>query len=117
MNDNHPCTKKFKELPASINLPLGDPLTIHQNLMWTWKISNMQENDQINLLCNICTRMGSLSKDSDELKKQITVLTHNMHLKLGIPTDEIFFDKFNKKIENLCSCLSDLTKREIQCSL
>ena len=115
MNDKHPHTEKFKELPASINLPLGDPSTIHQNSMWTFKISNMQENDQINLLRNICTRMGSLSKDSDELKKQITVLTYDMHLKLGIPTDEIFFDEFNRKIENLCGFLMDtiLTNREI----
>ena len=113
MNNDHPHTEKFKELPASINLPLGDPSTIHHNSMWTWKISNMQEKDQIRLLCNICSRMGFLSKDSDELKKQVTVLTYDMHLKLGLPTDEIFFDKFNKKIENLCGCLRDLTNREI----
>ena len=119
MNDNHLCTKKFKELPASIKLPSNDPSAIYQDSMWTFKLSNMQEKDQIGLLGNICSRMGSLSKDLDELKKQVTVLTHNMHVKLGLQTDEIFFKEFDQKVENLCGCLRDtiLTKKEIPCGL
>ena len=114
MNNKHQYTKKFKELPASIKLPSNDPSAIYQDSMWTFKLSNMQEKDQIGLLGNICPRMGSLSKDLDKLKKQVTVLTYDMHVKLGLKTDEIFFEEFNRKVENLCDCLRDiLTKREI----